>query len=491
MGACAPRRAHRRADVIGVPQVSSGYYAAMDLELFVTAGVGDTSYLVASDGEAALVDPQRDAWRFLRVAEARGWRVVAVLETHVHNDYLSGALETRAATGAEIVAPARGRYEFAHRPADEGEMVRIGGLTFSALATPGHTPEHLAWAVARDGATVPDGIFTGGSLLVGTAGRTDLLGRDHVAALTADQYRTLRRLGSFPDGARILPTHGAGSFCSAGPAAPSRTSTLGDERANNPIFGALDEVTFRHLLLADLGRWPAYYTHIAPLNRSGPRVVGRLVLPDAMDADALQRATAQGVTIVDGRWRAAFAAAHLPGALNVELTETFAAYVGWVLPFDAPIALVLPDPADASLEEAVSQLFRIGYERVVGYLFGGVDSWAASGRPTSSYPVTTLDGVFDQVARGEDPGTRLLDVRQPFEWRDDGVIPGSTTIFVADLPDRLAELPRDRPITVYCKAGGRAALAASILDTGGFQVRLVHRGGAVGWPERFAALPSR
>ncbi len=211
---------------------------------------------LASGGEAVLVDPQRDAWRFLEVAAARGWRVRHVLETHVHNDYLSGALETQAATGAQVVAPARGRYEFEHRAVDEGDTVEIGGLRLSAWATPGHTPEHLSWIVTSvDGPAPMNGTgnagvlaaFTGGSLLVGTAGRTDLLGPALTDALTSDQQHSLRRLGELPDTAQVLPTHGAGSFCSAGPVSAKRVSTIAAERFANPTFRLAgdDEATFR------------------------------------------------------------------------------------------------------------------------------------------------------------------------------------------------------------------------------------------------------
>ena len=193
----------------------------MDLELFQTPGLGDSSYLLASDREAVLVDPQREAWRFVEAARQRGWRIRHVLETHVHNDYLSGALETRAATEAEIVAPARGGYEFEHRAVEDGDAVEIGGLRLTALATPGHTPEHLAWLVT-DLATgradpAPSAVFSGGSLLVGSVGRTDLLGPALTDALTRDQQRSLQRLAELPASTKVLPTHGAGSFCSAGP----------------------------------------------------------------------------------------------------------------------------------------------------------------------------------------------------------------------------------------------------------------------------------
>jgi rhodanese-related sulfurtransferase len=193
------------------------------------------------------------------------------------------------------------------------------------------------------------------------------------------------------------------------------------------------------------------------------------------------RAAAGGATIVDARRRDAFAAGHVEGSLNIELNDTFAAYVGWLLPFGAPLVLVLPDPVPETLEEATTQLLRVGYERVLGYLEGGVEVWRAVGRAVSSYPITTMDAVN----AGTEPV--ILDVRQPIEWRDEGSIPGAQQIFVADLPKRLAEIPADQPITVLCKSGMRAAMAASVLDAAGRQVRLVARGGATQWTGGFDA----
>ena len=467
----------------------------MDIEFFTTPGLGDTSYLIASDGEAALVDPQRDAWRFLAVAEQRGWRVRHVLETHVHNDYLSGALEARAATGARIAAPALGGYAFDHDGADEGTTIEVGGLRLRAMATPGHTPEHLAWAI-HDADAPPDappsGVFTGGSLLVGTAGRTDLLGADRITELTRLQAATLRRLAALPPEVHVLPTHGAGSFCSVGPAAPTSASTIGAERLANPVVLALDGADFAGALLGGLGRYPDYYARMAPLNRAGPRVLGHAPQVPGLDAaafsatEAFSATASTGPRIVDGRDRNAFAAAHLSGSLNIELDDSFAAYVGWLVPFNAPLLLVLPDPIAEATAEAANQLLRIGYEQIRGVLAGGIEAWAASGRPTRSYPTTSIENLFDETARGI--RADLLDVRQAVEWRDDGTIPGARTIFVADLPGRLSELPTDHEITVLCKAGSRATIAASILDGAGVPVRLVASGGATGWAERFAAL---
>jgi hydroxyacylglutathione hydrolase len=475
----------------------------MDIERFPTPGLGDSSYLIASDGQAALVDPQRDAWRFLDLAEARGLRVTHVFETHVHNDYLSGALETRARTGAKIVAPERGGYAFPHLGAGEGTDVVIGGLRLTAMATPGHTPEHLAWAVrdesashsdsppgdAPPGDAPPAAVFSGGSLLVGTAGRTDLLGPDQTAELTRLQATSLGRLAALPPHTRILPTHGAGSFCSAGPTFERATTSVALELVENPVFRAHGDAAFAETLLDGLGRYPAYYARMAPLNRQGPPILGRAPTPKELDPAAFATAIAAGAIVVDARPREAFARNHLRGALNVELDDSFAAYVGWMVPFGEPLVLVVADPEREAAATATTELLRIGYDRVAGFLAGGIASWAADGRPVRAYRTTSIGAVLDEVESGARPD--ILDVRQSGEWRDDGTIPGSRTIFVADLPGELGQLPRDHEVTVVCKAGSRAAIAASLLDAAGVPVRLVSVGGATGWAGRFAAALDR
>jgi glyoxylase-like metal-dependent hydrolase (beta-lactamase superfamily II)/rhodanese-related sulfurtransferase len=463
--------------------------APMDLELFHTAGLGDSSYLLASGGEAVLVDPQRDAWRFIEAARARGWRIRHVLETHVHNDYLSGALETRAATKAEVVAPARGRYEFEHRAVDEGDTVEVGGLRLTAWATPGHTPEHLAWVVGEvDRPDAPAAVFSGGSLLVGSVGRTDLLGPSLTDELTRDQQGSLQRLAALPASTRVLPTHGAGSFCSAGPPGTQRTTTIAAEEFANPglRLADADPDAFRTEALAGLGRVPAYYAHMAAINRRGPRVLGDLTLPPALDAAAFEATAATGITIVDGRNREAFARGHIRGSLNIELGKAaFSGYVGWLVPFAAPVLLVLPDGPDAPAE-AATELLRIGYEQIPGWLEGGIEAWEGSGRPVASYGTMTMAALASEDAADRDG--LLLDVRQPIEWQDEGVVRGSRQIFVADLAERMGELPAGEPVTVFCRTGHRASMAASMLEAAGHEVRLVSKGGAGDWPEPLQPL---
>jgi hydroxyacylglutathione hydrolase len=442
----------------------------MELEVMVTPGLGDNSYLVASGDEGAVIDPQRDVERYLALAASRGVSVRHVLETHVHNDYVSGAVELRAATGAEVAAPAGGMYEFDHRPMAEGDEVRVGDVRLAALETPGHTPEHLAYLLYGEGSDVPTGVLTGGSLMVGGAGRTDLLGEELTAELTRAQYRTLRRLAALPDTVQVLPTHGAGSFCGAGPAPKERTSTMAEELTRNRALSASDEVSFVEQQLTRLLAYPHYYRHMAQINRAGPRLLADLPRPGPMTANDVAERAEGGAWIVDGRPRRSFAEAHIPRSINVELRDDFASYVGWVIPFAAPLMLVLPEPEGEALEEASTQLHRIGYERLEGHLHGGVEAWLSSGRPVASYAVAGLEEWCRASRAGE--VAHVLDVRQQVEW-DRSHIPGSQHVFVGDLPDHLAEVPPDRKVWAACSTGHRASTAASLLDRAGVPVRLV------------------
>ena len=283
-----------------------------EIRPFVTEGLGDSSYLLGSGDEAVVVDPQRDVREVLAAAGSNGWHIRAVLETHVHNDYVSGGHEIRATTGAELCLPAGGGYAFDHRAMADGDDVRVGGLVVSAMATPGHTPEHLAWVVRDQDERAATAVFTGGSLMVGSAGRTDLLGPSETRSLTRKQFDSLARLATLPDDVRILPTHGAGSFCGSTAGDTRRTSTMGAERASNPALAHTDVEAFVAERLSGLLEYPAYYRFMAPINRAGPPLLRDLEPPRALDPTQAERAVAQGARLVDGRDRLAFAAAHIP-----------------------------------------------------------------------------------------------------------------------------------------------------------------------------------
>jgi hydroxyacylglutathione hydrolase len=454
---------------IEIPAPGSGL-AVTQIE---TPGLGDNSYVVRVGDEVAVVDPQRDLDR-IETAMGDG-RLVAVLETHVHNDYVSGGPALARRHGAVYAVPAEAGYRTEHRPLAEGDEIAVGGLRLRALRTPGHTPHHTSYLLVDGDAVLA--VFSGGCVMVGACGRTDLVSPDLTEELTRAQYRSAARIGALADPTTIAPTHGAGSFCAASAAASETWTTVGRERTRNPAFLAAGEDDFVRGQLSGLLAYPAYYAHMAELNRGGPD--GWAPAPPAdLDPEEVERRVAGGAVLVDGRSRHAFAAGHVPGSVNIELDPSFSTYIGWLFPFRSRLVLVLAPGQDAV--EAVRQCARIGIETVEGVLAGGVDAWTASGRRLESYPVTDVDGM--EAAR-HDGGVRTLDVRQPLEWAD-GHVPGATHIHVADLPARVGELDGVKePIYVYCRTGHRAAMAASLLAGGGLDAVLVD-GGFPDWAER-------
>ena len=433
-----------------------------------TPALGDCSYLLVSGDEAAVIDPQRDIAPVLAAAASRGATVRWALDTHVHNDYVSGAREVAAATGATAAGPAGAWYGFHHVPLVDGAEIAVGDALLRAIHTPGHTPEHTSYLLLHD---LSPAVFTGGSLLVGRAGRSDLLGAEHAAGLARDQYRSVRRLAALAEGTRVLPTHGAGSFCAATSAGGGLESTVGVERATNVALLATDEHIFAREHLRGQPRYPTYYQYMAPINRRGPRVLGHFPELKPLEVEQVAARLDAGAWVVDGRDRFAFAAAHLPGSLNVELDEGFAAYVGWTVPFGAELVLVLPEPVAVTAAAAVTQLLRIGYERLAGYLAVGVAGWAAAGRHVRRYPAVAVSQLAARTDR-----VRLLDVRDPLE-AEALPAPAALSIFVGDLPRLAADVPRDREIWTICASGRRAAIAASLLDRAGVPVTAVARGG--------------
>jgi len=436
---------------------------------FLAPGLGDRSYLVIAGEHAVMVDPQRDVDPYLEAAEQAGARITYVLETHIHNDYVSGGLELSRRAGATLVLPSRSGAAYPHQAAADQERFETGRLRVRALHTPGHTLDHTSYVIdGEDGLGL---LFSGGSLLAGSAGRTDLAGAAFTDRLTAHQFTSVRRLAALDPATVLHPTHGAGSFCTASGALGGGFSTVGRERATNPALMDADLPAFRDRQLAGLLRYPAYYPFMAPINRAGPQPLGTPVAPAALTPAALASLRDAEIAVVDGRARSSFAAGHIPGSLNVELGDDFGTYVGWILPFDAPLALVLDAEQDAT--EAVRQLARIGFDRVRGVL-PGLRAWVAEERPAARFGRADVAELRAALSTSEPP--RVLDVRQPDEWRD-GTIPGSVTRFVADLADPDLWLPDSGPIWIVCASGFRASIAASVLAAAGREVVAVDGGG--------------
>jgi glyoxylase-like metal-dependent hydrolase (beta-lactamase superfamily II) len=426
----------------------------MQLTAIRTEGLGDTTYLLTHQGVAIVVDPQRDIDRFEAELVAAGADLRLVLETHVHNDYLSGGRSLADHTGAQLVMPAGAAPVFRHRPAFHMEDLDLGPIVVRPIHTPGHTPEHTSYLILVEGKG--EAVFTGGSLLVGTAGRTDLLGWDRAETLARLQHGSLRRLAELPDDTAVCPTHGAGSFCTVGTAGRLQ-STIGDERRSNTALMHGDEDDFVRSHLSGLPPYPAYYSHMAPLNLKGIDP-----MPDLESTTiTVEDLTGYGndVAVIDARPQRVFAAGHLPGSVGIELRRDFGVWVGWLVPFGTPLVLVMEPEQDAA--PALRQLARIGYDDVRGVI-RSLEGWDGE---LSRFEIADVDEFAAAAASGE----QILDTRAPSEW-DLGTIDGSALIYVPDVTaESIATLDRSRPVWVACASGFRAAITASLLEKQGLE----------------------
>ncbi|MGF1598742.1 MAG: rhodanese-like domain-containing protein [Acidimicrobiales bacterium] len=426
-----------------------------------TPSLGDRSYLV-HDGDVALViDPQRDVDRVLDAAEAAGVTITHVAETHVHNDYVSGGLVLARMTGAAYVNAAAEPLRFDHTPVGDGDRFNVGALAVDVLHTPGHTPHHLSYVV-RHGSE-PPAAFTGGSLLYGTVGRTDLISAEQTDELTRAQHRSAHRLAtSLPDDTALYPTHGFGSFCASAKSEGESDGTLATERTVNLALTIDDEDTFVERLVAGLTAHPAYYAHMGPLNQAGPVPVD---LSPAAPVDPLElaRRIHRGDWVVDLRQRRLFAADHLTGTIGIELADPFVTYLGWLIPWGTPLTLLGDN--EAQVFEAQRQLVRIGIDRPSGAATGpGPAAWAPD-HDRSAYRAVDF-----ATAAGRDGGV-VLDVRRPDE-RATSSIRSSIHIPIDELVDRVDDLPEDT-LWVHCASGFRASIAASLLARAGHDVVLI------------------
>ncbi|MCF3130054.1 rhodanese-like domain-containing protein [Streptomyces olivochromogenes] len=438
-------------------------------------GLGNRGYLAGGAHGAVAVDPPRDIDRVIAAAARRGVPLTHVVETHVHNDYVSGGLELARITGAAYVVPAGAHVAYERVPVADGDRLEIGdGLALRALATPGHTPHHTSYVLEDTGRAVA--VFTGGSLLIGTVGRPDLVEPRLTGELARAQYDSAHRLAAeLPDETAVLPTHGFGSFCSAGQAQGEAT-TIGRERTANAAL-LQDPDTFVAELLAGLDDIPAYYAHMGPANAEGPAPVD-LTPPRRADAEEIAARLAAGEWVVDLRNRVAFAEGHVAGAVNFEAEGQLATYLAWLLPWGRPVTLLAESAGQ--LAAAQRELVRVGVDRPAAAATGAPDQWLRPDERPRSFP----RGTFADLA-GQDPeGIVVLDVRRDSE-REGGHLRGSLHIPLHLLRERLAEIP-DGTVWVHCAGGMRAAIAASLLDAAGRAVVAVDDGFAAA---REAGLP--
>ena len=379
----------------------------------VDEGLGNSAYLVGlGQGRALAIDAPRDL-RAVRAAASRyGLSPAFAADTHLHADFLSGARQLAADDGAQILAPAAGTRAFDHRGLGDGDEVDLGGLILRAWATPGHTADHLAYLLL-DGPQVL-GVFTGGSLLVGAAARTDLAGPEQTEPLARAQYASLRRLLALPDPTPVYPTHGAGSFCSAPPGA-ERTTTIGREKAANPLLAVPGEDAFVKVLLSSLGTFPAYFLRLPGENRRGPAVVASAPALAPLSADQVRTLRDGGVQVIDVRPVTDYAQGHIPGSLAISLRDAYATWLGWLV----------PDPATPLVIVA-----------------GPLPAWQAAGNPVAATPL---------LAPGQVNPAAVVDVRQGGEYAG-GHLPGARNIELGALARQAARVA-GQPVVTMCGHG--------------------------------------
>jgi hydroxyacylglutathione hydrolase len=453
---------------------------------FYDARLAQASYLVGAldTGEALVVDAHRDLGQYVRAAAEEGVRITHVTETHIHADYLSGSRELAHATGATLLLSDEGapdwRYAFAAAAGatllKEGDSFSVGSVRIDVRHTPGHTPEHLTFLVTdTTTAAEPLAALTGDFIFVGDVGRPDLLERAARVEGTMDAaarmlFRSVQRFKTLSDFLQIWPGHGAGSACGKALGAVPQ-STLGYERRYNWAFQVDDEQAFVDRVLAGQPDPPRYFAEMKRLNKMGPPFRADVPPPRHMSPVDLARLATAGALVVDVRSGSEFAAAHVPGTINIPLNKAFTTWAGWLVPYTDDVHLIVSD--DAMLESAVRELSMIGLDRVVGYF-----RWSDV-QAQATEAIAQIDAAA--VARERSAGrVHVLDVRSAAEWRE-GHIAGAQHIPLGELRDRTAEVPADARVVVHCLGGTRSAIAASILQAAGHRDVLNFGGGYNAW----------
>jgi glyoxylase-like metal-dependent hydrolase (beta-lactamase superfamily II)/rhodanese-related sulfurtransferase len=453
----------------------------MYFKQFYLGCLAHASYLIGSDGEAAVVDPQRDVDEYIAEAEAHGLQIKYVIETHLHADFVSGHQELAARTGAQIVFGEKANAAFAHRPVRDGEEMKLGKVILRFMETPGHTPEGICVLVTdTEVSGQPQKILTGDTLFIGDVGRPDLAGGKGYTPQTMAEmmYESLHgKIMKLPDGVEVYPAHGAGSMCGKN-MSKETWSTIGEQRNFNYALQPMTKEQFVSMMTADLPEAPAYFPRDAEINRSGARGLSELSPPAALSAQEVSELREQGHVLLDVRSAADFGAGHVPGSVNIGLGGQFAIWAGSLIPLNAAIILIA-DTA-AQVDESVVRLARVGIENVKGYLEGGVENWRGAGLPVDSIPQLSVNELKEKLATTVD--LQVVDVRRPAEYGN-GHVPRALNAPLATLGRVAAQLPfeKNKPTAVICAGGYRSSAAASLLEKFGFTNLLNVSGGTGAW----------
>ena len=449
----------------------------MLVKQFFTKKIAHSSYILAGDDVCAVIDPQRDTDIYIKEAREMGLDIIHIFQTHLHADFISGHMDLAKKTNAKIYAPKSANCTFDHVPLAEGDTVNIEDMEISVLETPGHTPEHLCYVVAdksRSGS--PVGVFTGDTLFVGDVGRPDLF-PNMAEELAGKLYDSLHeKVLKLPDYTEVYPAHGAGSLCGRAMGA-KRSSTVGYERNYNPALQIKYKSEFIKSLTENMPPAPDHFGRCTDINRQGPARIDELPVMQELNAkDFYKLMYDNNYQVLDTRSYMAYGGQHLKGAWHLDLNGNFPTFAGWVLHPDKKILLVAEDYQKAV--DAAIWARRVGVDNIVGYLDGGMVSWAVSGLPASHITQISAAGLHDMVTGNED--FVMLDVRAPTEFENNH-IRGAINIPVADLRERYNELNREKPTVVACSSGNRSSLGTSILEQHGFTKLFNLAGGMTGY----------
>jgi hydroxyacylglutathione hydrolase len=454
----------------------------MYFEQFYLGCLAHASYLLASEGEAVVVDPQRDVELYLKAAAEHGLAIRHIFETHLHADFVSGHKELAARTGAKIYIGAQAGAQFPHVPVSDGFELKFGKSWIHVLETPGHTPESICLVVTdREKSITPWAVLTGDTLFIGDVGRPDLSPSHTPAQLAGMLYDSLHtKLLTLPDNVLVYPAHGAGSLCGKNMRA-EKSSTIGTERLTNYALQIKGREEFVAQLTSNLPARPEYFMKDAEINRTGAAPLSELPALCAIEPSDLERRLQEGEIALDVRSGEEFAEGHVPGSINIALSGQFASWAGTVLGLTAHPVLIAD--TDQQIEEARVRLARIGMETLDGYLAGGVRAWKEAELPVAQTQQITPEDLKSQL---QDSAVQVLDVRRQAEW-DAGHIEGAAWWPLDNFKVSPPEIDRDAPLAVHCKSGYRSMIASSLLERAGFHHILNVVGGLDGWQQ--AKLP--
>ena len=440
----------------------------MYFKQFYLSCLAHASYLIGSEGEAVVVDPQRDVEQYIAESAANELKIKYVVETHLHADFVSGHCELAARTGAEIIFSQHANATFAHRAVEDGEEIKFGRVTLRFLETPGHTPESMSVLVIdHDVSDEPQKVLTGDTLFIGDVGRPDLSGGRgfNAADMAAMLYESLHsKLLKLDDTVEVFPAHGAGSMCGRN-ISKETSSTIGQQRKFNYALAAMPKDEFVRMMTKGMPAAPTYFSRDAEINRTGAGSLEALPRPEALTPEAVGTQTQHGALVLDVRPAADYGSGHIPNSLNIGLGGQFASWAGSLISTETPIVIVAKD--ETKVDEAVLRLARVGLENVKGFLEGGMEAWRQAGRETATVTQITVAELHRRIEESHD--LQIVDVRRPGEYQD-GHVPQARIAPLSELQaNTLDWLNPSRSVVVICAGGYRSSAATSLLESRGFQ----------------------